>query len=181
MKLRVTISILCLCLFISACMPRISVFYRISLESVAGIEVLQKGKSDIHGLFGDSIVPLKYKLQRPNFIVFFEMSKIRQAALDIRIMGTKNGQWLRIKGVENFGPMVDFRAGRCGNLFVPYHSEMINPKLPVHFKWSKTCLGAAIQKKIAFKVISDSGSVIETEIIELEIVKHGYLAYWDAI
>ena len=110
------------------CTPEFEDHYYISLEKNDKIEITKKG--ELPELFFNEPVPIKYRLERQNYILFFEIQRVGNAEITIKVVNKlDNGRSLRVNSISVDGNEIDGLSteDNCVYLFtaVPltYHTK----------------------------------------------------------
>jgi len=195
---RLAIGITCLILF--ACTPVNEDHYFISLEKNNGIEIIKKG--ELPEVFFNESVPLKYRLEKQDYVLFFEIQSAGNAEIEIKVVNKlDNERTLSVNSVSVDGNEIDGLSteDNCLYLFV---NKTINEKLasvlPVESKINITRIleakvGIAILSVRSICLIGDMSNVIVLNIVDandkavgsvemqFDFIKNGKHLYFDAI
>ena len=157
------------------CAQTTSDYYYVSLEKVAGAEVVNKRKLELKNLKNNSEIPVEYSILRGKYSLHFLIEdKSYYPHFKITVKSS-DGSKLSIKPRRDISVL-----SGDGTICSSYYLDNQSPST-VDFGWSSSCLSDDIKKEISFDVVDASGSVIASEDIPFSLVNDGKYTLLDAI
>lgn len=147
-------------------------FY-ISLERVPGIEVLEREKLNIEGLFGNSKIPTSYKLERKKYDLYLSLKEgVLLPHMRIVLENNTNEQ-LQIEPITDRSVMS--QDGIICSTFGKHGKRLVD------FGWSDSCLGEGTSRLMTFNILDADQELVAQERIEFDINEDGKYTLLDAI
>ena len=156
------------------CAKTTSYYYYISLERIAGIEVIKRAKLRLENLENNSAIPTEYMLSREGYYLSFLIGdKSYYPHLKIAVSGADNNLFLMPRRNINV-------VSGEGNICASYYLNS-NDRSVMDFGWAVNCIEEDIEKVISFDIVDSSGVVFGKEDIPFRLEYDGEYTLLDAI
>lgn len=169
--------------FLSGCVPSVTQFIYISLADAPDIEIVERGRFTGDKSFFHEEMPVKYKLSRDTYDVFFLLDQLVAGQVMFVWAVSSQGQNLDIKKIDV--------PGSCGG-FRSFTSRKINSSQISAYVWgiqTKNCVledgryKLDVEQKyrhISFKIF-DQETFVAQESIPFNWANNGYYVQYDSL